>query len=294
MIDIDAGRPRPSRFRLAAAHMERWTRVIDVRLAEHIARHEGPGGILRGPLAHLVQAGGRRFRPLLSLATCELVGGDPRHALDVACAMEFIHTASLVLDDLPCMDDARTRRGVEAVHLRFGTATAILVSFALLNLAHELLASPAPDAGRMVPFERHRYVARAIGANGMIGGQEADLRLSARALPASAELREVRLLKTSALITAAAVAGAYTGGARAAEIARIEEFGAGLGRVFQRVDDNLDADEDAGSPGTQPTPSATLLEELHRALDPLRGGFPATTARGTVEELALAVIAGRL
>jgi geranylgeranyl diphosphate synthase, type II len=267
--------------------MLRWVPVINDHLNEHIARHQGPQGIFLEPLSHLIHAGGKRFRPLLTIAACELVGGDPRGAVDVACAIEFIHTSSLILDDLPCMDDARSRRGVEPVHRRYGDATAILAALALFNLAHEILASPGPLA-----LERHLFVANAIGANGMIAGQHVDLRLAkAHAAPTSADLRELRLLKTSALIGAAAVVGAYTGGASREQITVIERFGRELGRVFQRVDDNLDAPEDGGASAANLTPRATLVREVEQAVASLRGGFPSpTAARAVLEDLALVAV----
>lgn len=271
----------------ARDYVKLWRPIIDRRLNEHVAGQGGPHGIFVEPLGYLLSAGGKRFRPILAIAACELVGGNPRDAVDVACAIECFHTSSLILDDLPCMDDAVHRRGVEALHRRYGVATAILVALAFFNLAHEILAAPAPGASPNAG-PGHRFVAGAIGANGMIGGQWLDLQRDLQRAPprGTGDFEAARLLKTSALIAAAAVAGAYAGGATPEQIACIERFGYSLGQTFQRADDRLDADEDASAQGAPVTPES-LGGEIDDAVGDLQRCFPVQSPpRLVVEGLA--------
>ena len=267
---------------VACEYMSRWVPIINEKLTDHLARHGGPGDIVLDPLGHLIRVGGKRFRPILTIATCELVGGDPWTAVDTACAIEFIHTSSLILDDLPCMDDARSRRHVAPVHERWSISTAILTALALFNLAHEILAW-RNLGGSLVEVQRHLFVAKAIGANGMIAGQQVDLWLSRQpTMKTPVDLRELRLLKTSALIAAAAVAGAYTGGAPQEQISSIERFGYRLGQAFQKADDNLDAAADTA----HVTPRVVLRREAESAIVAFRESFPVRSeARVVIESL---------
>ena len=215
-------------------------------------------------MRYSVMAGGKRLRPILTLAAAETVGGDDtaahRHALPAACALEFIHTYSLMHDDLPAMDDDSLRRGRPTSHVVFGDALAILAGDALLTEAFGLLASePASTDPDMAGRRLHclAVVAEAAGARGMVGGQVMDLdpdvaRRTAEAVagrgPGGASVADVTILetihraKTGALITAAATAGAIMGGGSPAEIEAIDGFAAHLGLAFQIVDDVLDVE----------------------------------------------------
>jgi geranylgeranyl diphosphate synthase type II len=182
----------------------------------------------------------KRLRPILSLLVAEVLRGEPRAVLPAGCAVEMVHTASLILDDLPCMDDARTRRGRPTCHVAHGEATAILAAFALINRAFEILADgweggPDPDARAAIA----REVARAVGLDGMIAGQSADLDATDRVIDFPT-LEFIHSRKTGALFMASAALGALGARARAAERAAVVAYAKNLGLAFQIVDDLID------------------------------------------------------
>jgi geranylgeranyl diphosphate synthase, type II len=208
-------------------------------------------------LAGLLQAGGsaavdaaardsllapaKRLRPVLSLLVAEVLGGDPAAVLPAGCAIEMVHTASLILDDLPCMDDARTRRGRPACHVAHGQAVAILAAFALLNRAFEVLADGwpgGPDAAVRAVVAAD--LARAVGADGMIAGQATDLAMTGRGLDFQT-LEFIHSRKTGALFMASAAVGAAAARASQPERAAVTAYAKNLGLAFQIVDDVIDA-----------------------------------------------------
>jgi geranylgeranyl diphosphate synthase type II len=190
----------------------------------------------------------KRLRPILSLLVAEVLKGNPEAVLPAGCAIEMVHTASLILDDLPSMDDAKTRRGRPTCHVAHGEATAVLAAFALLNRAFEILAEGwegGPDAagrGRVA-----RELARAIGTDGMIAGQSVDLLMTDRTIDFPT-LEFIHSRKTGALFTASAALGALLARARPAEVAAVEAYAKNLGLAFQIVDDLIDVTggEEAG------------------------------------------------
>ena len=154
----------------------------------------------------------KRLRPILSLLVAELLRGDPEAVLPAGCAIEMVHTASLILDDLPCMDDARTRRGRPTCHVAHGEATAVLAAFALLNRAFEILAEGwdgGPEAAAR--GEIARELARAIGTDGMIAGQSVDLLTTDRTIDFPT-LEFIHSRKTGALFMASAAPGRWRRG----------------------------------------------------------------------------------
>lgn len=175
---------------------------------------------------HVVLSPGKRLRPLLCLLSAEAVGRDPAVALPAAAALELVHASSLVLDDLPSMDDARTRRGSACVHILFGEDVAILLAVALLTTAHELLIENYAD-----PILAGRFL-ETVGPRGMCAGQLLDLRGSRH--------RDAIVLKTSNLLALSAECGARVAGAGPARVERLRCFGAELGTAFQLIDDFLD------------------------------------------------------
>lgn len=196
--------------------------------------------IVRYPL----KTGGKRFRPLLCLAAFEGVGGPPeRRPLALACAvaLEMIHTFSLVHDDLPCMDDDDTRRGLPTVHALHGEAIGLLAGDALIAEAFVALA----DAG--APPALVAELGRATGAAGMVGGQYLDI--TARPDWGLDALTDLHRRKTGALIRAAARMGALSAGADPAQLAALTAYGEAVGLAFQLQDDVLDADQDAAPDG---------------------------------------------
>jgi geranylgeranyl pyrophosphate synthase len=191
----------------------------------------------------------KRLRPILSLMVADVLKGDAESVLPAACSVEMVHTASLILDDLPSMDDASARRGRPACHVEHGEATAILAAFALLNRGFEILAEGWPGAP---PHEVRAGLARdlagAVGPAGMIAGQAADLAATDRALD-FATLEFIHSHKTGALFMASAGIGAAAARATAAERAALVAYAKNLGLAFQIVDDLIDATGSAGAAG---------------------------------------------
>ena len=221
-------------------------------------------------------SGGKRMRPILAIAATEAVGGTVSAVLPFACALEFIHTYSLIHDDLPAMDDDELRRGKPTNHVVFGEGLAILAGDGLLTEAFRVMAEATQRAGaaRTAALQVMTEIATAAGMRGMVGGQVADMdaERSAIDLP-TVELIHIR--KTGALIRAAVRAGALIGGARPLEMRRLTGYGELLGLAFQVADDILDAE---GS--TAVTGKAVGRDQVrHKATYPAVLGLPAAKER---------------
>lgn len=190
-------------------------------------------------------AGGKRIRPVLALEFCRLFGGDDAAALPFACAVEMIHTYSLIHDDLPCMDDDELRRGKPTNHKVYGEATALLAGDALLTGAFEIAASNSA-AGAEISAMAVAYLANSAGRYGMVGGQVMDLLGENRRLTLD-ELLKLHSLKTGALMSAAAVMGALAAGVTFGDprMRDVVTYAENIGLAFQIVDDILDATGDA-------------------------------------------------
>ena len=183
--------------------------------------------------------GGKRIRPILALAACEAVGGVAEMALPAACAIEIVHAFSLVHDDLPCLDNDEVRRGQPTVHRKFGEAVALLTGDALLTLAFELIAQADGSAQKQV--EVMTELTRAIGTQGMIGGQIADLEAKGKEIDLP-KLEYIHTHKTGALIAASVKVGGILGGGTPQELMELLKFGEYVGFTFQIVDDIMDKD----------------------------------------------------
>lgn len=181
-------------------------------------------------------APGKRLRPSLCLAACEAVGGDPAEALDAACALEMVHTFSLIHDDLPAIDDDDLRRGRPTCHVQFGEAMAILAGDALFALAFETLSTCHPDPVRVVATVK--AVSQATGSLGLVGGETMDI-LAEGTDAGLDHLREIHRRKTGALISASCVVGAVLGGADSGQVDTVQHFGDAVGLAFQIHDDVL-------------------------------------------------------
>lgn len=206
-----------------------------------------PPARLHTAMRYSLQAGGKRLRPVLTLAAAELFGpqADP---LPAAVALECIHTYSLVHDDLPCMDNDDLRRGRPTAHRQFDEATALLAGDALLSLAFQLLARHyAADAALCAALVRE--LADAAGSTRLIGGQMEDLLAEKRPGTTAAELEFIHRHKTAAMISAALAAGGRCGGADDRSLATLREAGQALGLAFQITDDILDATADTATLG---------------------------------------------
>jgi len=203
---------------------------------------------LNEAVEYAVFPGGKRLRPALALVAADLTGATRPQGLRVACAVEFLHSSSLVLDDLPAMDNADLRRGRRALHLVYGEGVALLASVALLNRAYELLAASA-DARGVAAGVLVAEAARCVGADGMVGGQAVDL--EARTNSADVDALARRDLKTVALMRLMMTAGALARGAAEGDVRALADFGERFGRAYQICDDLLDDSCATGKPARQ-------------------------------------------
>ena len=196
-------------------------------------------------MAYTALAPSKQVRAVLVMLCAELCRGNASRAVCAAAAIELVHSASLILDDLPSMDDAPLRRGRRANHLEFGEAIAILAAFGLLNLAYGAIARAydPPIAARMSAL-----IADAVGPEGLIGGQALDLRATDHRIDFEM-LERIHRGKTGALFVAAAACGALTAGAAAEPIAALTAYATNLGLAFQIVDDLLDVSGDPSQTG---------------------------------------------
>jgi farnesyl diphosphate synthase len=228
---------------------------------------------LNEAMRYAVLDGGKRLRPLLALAACEAVGGQPQAALRAACAVELIHAYSLVHDDMPCMDNDMLRRGKPTVHVQFGEAQALLAGDALQALAFELLTPTDGSVDVATQAKLCRMLAQAAGGQGMAGGQAIDL--ASVGLPLdSTQLHEMHRLKTGALLKASVLMGAQCGKPNAAVLNALAEYGSAIGLAFQVVDDILDVTADsatlgktAGKDAAQDKPTFVSLMGLEASKD---------------------------
>jgi len=211
-----------------------------------------PAETLQPPSIHQamrysVFAGGKRIRPILCLETARIFDADVLPAFYPGCAIEFIHTYSLIHDDLPALDNDDLRRGKPTCHKKFGEATAILAGDALLTLAFETItASPAPADRRVAMIKEISSAAGTI--NGMVGGQVADLEAEGQRVGPET-LEYIDRSKTAALIRASIASGALSAGAPADDVARLRRFGETIGWAFQVTDDILDVEESSTALG---------------------------------------------
>ncbi|HEV2799002.1 MAG TPA: polyprenyl synthetase family protein [Pyrinomonadaceae bacterium] len=225
---------------------------IEDALRTHLPYSSQPGARrLNDALDYALFPGGKRLRPLLALAAARLGGATDAQGITVGCAVEFLHSSSLILDDLPAMDDANLRRNRRALHLVYGEGLAMLAAVALLNQAYALLTRAAAPAGNgtsaCATAALLGEAARAVGADGMIGGQAVDLELQAAG--ASERALASRDLKTVALMRLMMVAGARAVGAEDETVGALAAFGERFGRVYQICDDLSDEACDGASSG---------------------------------------------
>lgn len=223
--------------------------LIDAHLDKYLAPKDNPQGIIYEAMRYSVFAGGKRLRPVLMLMTCEMCGGDINEVMPFACALEMIHTYSLIHDDLPAMDNDDLRRGMPTSHKKFGEATAILAGDALLTKAFEVVSqySGSETARAMRAIN---ILAVSAGTEGMIGGQIVDMESENKTITLD-ELRYLHLNKTGAIIRSACAIGALMSGADETEIQAVDEFAKNLGIAFQIQDDILDVEgteEELGKP----------------------------------------------
>ncbi len=254
-------------------YLRKQQQYIESALQEVLPPSDGPTAQLLKAMRYSVFAGGKRLRPILMLAACEAVGGNASQALKPACALEMIHTYSLIHDDLPAMDDDNFRRGVPTNHKVFGEAIAILAGDALLTEAFRLLSQPDQTLAAQVRLQIINIAATASGWGGMVGGQVADM-LAEGQDNSIDTVNFIHKHKTGALILAALQIGAVSGGADPAQLKHITTFGQSAGLAFQIADDLLDIEssqeqlgKDIGRDqqrGKATYPAVAGVEESHR------------------------------
>lgn len=232
---------------------------------------------LEDAVRYALQAGGKRIRPCLVYAAAQAAGNSNAAALDnAACAMELVHTYSLIHDDLPAMDNDDLRRGRPTLHKAFDEATAILVGDGLQALAFELLAS-ATGLSAEARLQMVKVMAQAAGLGGMVGGQFVDIAATGSPL-ALVELQGLHALKTGALIRASLSLGGIAAGASDADQAALEAFGEHLGLAFQVVDDILDVEGSAATLGKTGGKDAAAGKTTYVSLLGLEGARSAADA----------------
>ena len=216
-------------------------KLVDEALERVMPAETEPPATVHTAMRYSVLAGGKRLRPILVIAGAEAVGAEAAAVLPAACALELIHTYSLIHDDLPAMDDDDYRRGRLTNHKVFGDAIAILAGDALLTLAFQLLADPANSRDPRAACAAVAEIARAAGTGGMVGGQVVDIESEGKTITAET-LDYIHTHKTAALIRASLVAGALLEGARAEAVGAIRAAGESRGLAFQILDDILDVE----------------------------------------------------
>ncbi|KPK77047.1 MAG: hypothetical protein AMJ89_03105 [candidate division Zixibacteria bacterium SM23_73] len=214
-------------------YLKRKKRIIEKALNGYLPLAKNWPVPLHQAMRYSVFAGGKRLRPILAIASFELVGGRGNAILPAACALELIHTYSLIHDDLPCMDDDDLRRGKPTLHKVFGDGMAVLAGDALHALAFELLSKTQNP-------KLTSEIAREIGTYGMVGGQAADLQAEGKKVTIS-QVNFIHSHKTGALMKASVRAGAVLGGAKGKKLKALTCYGEKFGLAFQIIDDILDA-----------------------------------------------------
>jgi geranylgeranyl diphosphate synthase type II len=219
-----------------------YQRSVDAELRRLVPESEDA---VQRSMAYTLLAPSKRVRPVLVLLCAELSGGRTARALPIAAAVEMVHAASLILDDLPSMDDAPLRRGRPTNHKEFGEAIAILAAFALLNLSFGTIAAAceAPLAARI-----SKLLSDAVGTNGLVGGQAADLLATDQTIDFEM-LERIHRGKTGALFVAAASAGALSAGGAPDAVSSLAAYAKNLGLAFQIIDDLLDVEGDPAETG---------------------------------------------
>lgn len=258
-----------------AAYLAARREMVERALLTSLPPEDALPGPLHAAMRYSLFAGSKRLRPILVMAAAEALGSGADAVLPTACAVELIHTYSLIHDDLPSMDDAATRRGRPTCHVAFGEALAVLAGDALHALAFELLARTVRTAGPVRTIQVIEEIAAAIGTRGMVGGQVLDLLAEGRPALAGFDpwppnrregVEMIHRWKTGALIRASVRAGGILAGADAVQLQALSAYGEHLGMAFQIIDDVLDETGD----------SATLGKDARRDAAQAKLTYPAS------------------
>lgn len=277
-------------------YVEKYRQAIESVLREHLPL--APPNIetrFNEAVEYALFSGGKRLRPVLTLLGAELIGGRAEDFLTASAAVEYIHTSSLIFDDLPCMDDANERRGQTSLHEKFGEGLAVLVGIGFLNVSYALVfINRNYSPGLMIAA--HREIVECVGAAGMIGGQSVDLALAKAAnandFSVDDDFESIRNLKTSALMRLALRVGAILAGANASQLEQLSRFADLLGEAYQLSDDLLDLEEDGAifaekhfALNRQEKAQMKLRSLIAGAKNILLENFPAGEARTCLLEL---------
>lgn len=236
---------------------------------------------------YAVFSGGKRLRPVLTMLAAELFGMPGSHVINAAAGVEYVHTSSLIFDDMPAMDDAIERRGKDPLHKEFGEDLATLVAIGLLNSSYRLVTLDG-NGDRAAKLGAVLEIVDCVGPRGMVGGQSADLAVNAAACRQCAvkRLGDASNLKTSALVRLALRLGAIHAGADESSLEALTRFAESVGNAYQISDDLIDIDEDASASGDHVPPSPANLEAaIIQARTLLNENFEDRPARHCLSEL---------
>lgn len=235
--------------------MEEYIKIINSKLHEYFNVPELPQKIVYEAMQYSINAGGKRIRPVLSLAVCDLLNYDVYEILPFACAVELIHTYSLIHDDLPCMDNDDYRRGKPTNHKVYGEAMAVLAGDGLLNLAFEIINEELLKCQELELLKRKIkaacIISKASGCRGMIGGQAIDITSEGKDISEEL-LMHLHNCKTGALIKASVISSGIVCGARETELNALDKYSQCIGLAFQIKDDILDYEGEMQTLGKTP------------------------------------------
>ncbi|MCU1246402.1 MAG: Polyprenyl synthetase [Acidobacteria bacterium] len=235
--------------------LQEWRELVDTTLARHLPPADTQPAVIHEAMRYAVLGGGKRVRPIMAITAALACGAQAEPLLQQICALELIHTYSLVHDDLPALDNDDLRRGRKTTHIVFGEAMAILTGDALLTEAFSWLARPVPGLDPARQLRAVAAMATAVDSKGMIGGQVADIeaeRWNERPHDPAERMSHLEFIhanKTGKLLTAAAMLGGLLAGGSEAQIAALQRYGDAVGLAFQIVDDLLDLEETAATLG---------------------------------------------
>ncbi len=248
-------------------YLDQQRKLINQYLDQHLPLADQYPPTIHEAMRYSVFAGGKRVRSILALAATEAVGGDAKVVLPVACALELIHTYSLVHDDLPAMDDDDLRRGKPTCHKVFGEATAILTGDALLTMAFELLTSPSL-ALKITPIKQLeiiRRISQAVGSYGLIGGQVMDIESEGKQIDAP-QLEYIHTHKTGCLIRVSVIAGGMAADCSEEHLNSLSHYGEKVGLAYQIMDDILDVEGESEEIGKNPGSDTALGKATYPAM----------------------------
>jgi len=252
-------------------YLDRERKTVDRQLSQYLKEVDNFSGELVQAMRYSVFAGGKRLRPVLMLAIAEMFDKPAKQVLQAACAVEYMHTSTLILDDLPCMDDSDLRRGRASLHKKFGQSTAILASYALVALAFDLLmknAERVSDDSRLA-LNVTESMSRAMGHKGICAGQYVDLKSGAKKIDFKT-LTYLHEHKTADLFVASCRIAGYLCNANAAQLKALSDYGKNMGLAFQIFDDMLSLSKTDSELGKQTkkdkdSPNAVNLFGIERA-----------------------------